>query len=517
MFSIAIIVFREVLEIALILGVLLSATRGLRHRAPWVWMGLLLGAAGAAIVAFFADAISQAAQGMGQEMMNATILFIAATLIGWTVVWMNGNGKELTQQFKEVGTAVIKGTKPKYTLTIVVALSVLREGSEIVMFVYSSLVTGGKTYFLIIGSLLGTCMGIVAGVGIYYGLMKIPIKKVLTVTSWLLILLVAGMVAQAFGYLSAAGVVPEIIPTVWDTSRIISDGSLLGKIMHILIGYTDRPSGIQLLVYLVTIAGLFAALKIVGRKSHHHIKKLIAFILVGFISIFGVSHPAYAEKRVFSPMVVQGEREIETTGVYDFDPAKNKNAVQEYKNAFGYGVTSNWNTELEIEMEREPTDDGLTRFKATHLEWENILQLTQQGQYWLDAGVYLAYEAPLINKQAGQFEGKILLEKSLQKITNTLNINFNKEVGGSSDPHTDGGIAWSTKYRLTSFLEPGFEYYIDYSAIGHHLTYDQQSHQVGPAFYGRLTRHIKYDVGYLFGISDEAPRGELKWIIEYEF
>jgi Iron permease FTR1 family len=357
-----------------------------------------------------------------------------------------------------------------------------------------------------------------AGVGIYYGLMKIPLKKVFAVTSWLLMLLVAGMMAQAFGYLTAAGVVPEIIPTVWDTSRIISDGSILGKIMHTLVGYTDRPSGIQLLVYLFTVAGLFAALKIVGHKPPKNVKKYISLTMAGLISILGASHPAYAEKRVFSPVVVQGEREIETTGVYDFDPAKNKNAVQEYKNAFGYGVTSNWKTELEIEMEREGTDeDGLTRFKATHAEWENILQLTQQGEYWLDAGAYLAYEAPLINKEAGQFEGRILLEKSMQKITNTLNIYINKEVGGGRDPHIDGGIAWSTKYRLAPYLEPGFEYYADFNPIDRHLTFNQQSHQVGPAFYGRLSRHIKYDIGYLFGISDEAPRGELKWILEYEF
>jgi len=249
MFSIAIIVFREVLEIALILGVLLAATKGLPNRAPWVWLGLFLGIIGAGIVACFADAISQAAEGMGQEMMNATILFIAAVLIGWTVIWMNRNARELTQHFKKIGKDVIKGTKPKYMLTVVVALSVLREGSEIVMFLYSAIVTGGKTYLLIIGSIVGTCMGIIAGFVIYYGLIKIPIKKVLTVTSWLLMLLVAGMVAQAFGYLSAAGKVPDLIPMVWDTSRIISEGSLLGKIMHILVGYTDRPSGIQLLVY----------------------------------------------------------------------------------------------------------------------------------------------------------------------------------------------------------------------------------------------------------------------------
>ena len=517
MFSIAIIVFREVLEIALILGVLLAATKGLTNRAPWVWLGLLLGIVGAGIVAIFADAISQAAEGMGQEMMNATILFIAATLIGWTIVWMNRNARELTQHFKQIGTDVIKGRKPKYTLTMVVALSVLREGSEIVMFLYSAIVTGVKCNLLIIGSVAGTCMGIMAGYVIYYGLMKIPIKKVLIVTSWLLMLLVAGMMAQAFGYLSAAGRVPDLIPMVWDTSRIISEGSLLGKIMHILIGYTDRPSGIQLLVYVLTVAGLFIAVKTVGQPSIPKINKNILIMLVGLISILGLSHKAYAEKQVFAPNAEQGEWELENTGVYDIDPHKDKNAVQEYHEAVGYGVNSFWHTELELETETQPTADAITPFKATHMEWENIFQLAEKGEYWLDPGVYLAYEAPLINKQVGQFEGKILLEKDFQKVSNILNISFNKEVGGGADPHTDAGISWSTRYRLSQYFEPGFEYWNDFSAIAHQLDYEQQGHQAGPCFYGHLFNHINYDIGYLFGLSDAAPRGELKWVLEYEF
>jgi high-affinity iron transporter len=517
MFSIAIIVFREVLEISLILGVLLAATKGLQNRSPWVWLGLLLGMAGAGVVACFADAISQAAEGMGQEMMNAIILFIAAILIGWTVIWMNKSGGELARHFKEVGKAVIKGQKPKYMLTVVVALSVLREGSEIVMFIYSALVTGNKPGLLIIGSIFGVCMGIMAGVGIYYGLMKIPIKKVLMVTSWLLMLLVAGMVAQAFGYLSAAGRVPDLIPMVWDTSRIVSEGSLLGKIMHILVGYTDRPSGIQVLVYLLTIGALFGAVKGVGHSSVKNNKKNITLMIVGFVCFLGSSHPAFAEKQVFEPYAEQGELEVETTGIYDLDHSKSKNAVQEYKNAVGYGVNSFWHTELEVETEAVPTDDAISPVKATHMEWENIFQLAEKGQYWLDPGVYLAYEAPLINKEVGQFEVKILLEKDFQKISNVLNISFNKEVGGGADPHTDGGMSWSTRYRLSQYFEPGFEYYNDFSAITHQLDYDQQSHQVGPCFYGHIFNHIKYDIGYLFGLSDAAPKGELKWVIEYEF
>ena len=241
--------------------------------------------------------------------------------------------------------------------------------------------------------------------------------------------------------------------------------------------------------------------------------KLLFLIIVFFFT----THLAYAEKRVFEPYAEQGEWELETTGVYDLDHAKTKNAVQEYHYALGYGVNGFWHTELELEAETASTDESITSFQATHMEWENIFQLAEKGQCWLDPGVYLAYEAPLRKDEAGQFEGKILLEKDFQRVSNILNLSLNKEVGGGADRHLDGGVSWSTKYRLSEYFEPGVEYWNDFSAITHHLDFNQQSHQLGPVFYGRLFHHMRYDIGYLFGVSDAAPKGELKWVLEYEF
>ncbi len=250
--------------------------------------------------------------------------------------------------------------------------------------------------------------------------------------------------------------------------------------------------------------------------------KAVVIAAAGLIVLFGLSRPADAEKHVYSPIVQKGEWEIETKGLYDIDRSKDKNAVQEYKNAIGYGVTDRWATELYGEFERgsEEDEDGnakLSRVKFTNLEWENRYQLTEQGQYWLDAGIYFAWEIPMREKNPGKVEGKILLEKSLQNFTHTANIIFNKEVGGGTTEETTAGVAWSSRYRLSTHFQPGFEYWIDFGQLNKHLPYDEQSHQVGPAFYGRLTPRIKYDVGYLFGISRAAPDGELKWVLEYEF
>ena len=225
MLSVAIIVFREILEIALVFTVLLLSTRGLGGSAKMAWIGAFFGAIGAGLVAYFAAGISAFAEGMGQELFNAVVLFLAAILITWHIVWMSQHGREMAKHFKEVGQIVKRGEKPIYVLAVVMAIAVLREGSEIVLFTYGLLIQGVAIPEALGGGALGLAAGVLTGTLLYYGLLQISPNRLFSVTSSLLILLAAGMVAQAVGFLSAAGWVPEIISPIWDTSSFLSEKS----------------------------------------------------------------------------------------------------------------------------------------------------------------------------------------------------------------------------------------------------------------------------------------------------
>jgi len=263
-----IILFREVLEISIILSIIVAATKGVAGRSRWIWAGIGGGLAGSAVVAYFAGAISNTIEGMGQEVFNAGVLFLAALMIGWTVIWMQTHAREMVAHVKDVGKKVHDGSLPMYALATVVALSMWREGAEIVLFMTGILITTEESIMSIItGGVAGAVSAGTIGFMLYFGLIKFSTKYLFATTSWLLILLAAGMSAQAAGYLVAADMLPVIKDQMWDSSWMLSEDGILGKIFHAMIGYTERPSGIQVAFYAVTLALIVSLLKLTQGKK----------------------------------------------------------------------------------------------------------------------------------------------------------------------------------------------------------------------------------------------------------
>ncbi len=268
MLKVAIIVFREILEISLVISILVAATKEVRGRNRWIFAGIGLGISGAVLLALFTDNISSSLNGSGQEIFNATILLASSSMIAWTVIWMKKYGKQISANLKQLGKSVVDGDKSLIALMPVVAFAVLREGAEIVLFSYGSFVSGDSVFDLVIGAVAGLTFGILVGFGLYFGLIKVLGRHFFTITSWLLILLAAGMVSEAIGFLSNVGAIPEIIYPMWDSSFLVSEQGILGKVMHAMLGYIAKPSAAQLIGYIAVILALVFGLnynKIRGR------------------------------------------------------------------------------------------------------------------------------------------------------------------------------------------------------------------------------------------------------------
>lgn len=268
MFGTAVIVFREVLEAALIIGIVAAATRGVPARGRWIAGGLLLGLAGAGALAAATDAIAAMAAGIGQEIFNATVLGIAVLMLGWHNIWMSTHAAQLSKNAKNMGTAIRDGRGECSALLVLISIAVLREGAETVLFLHGIAASaGGDAVPMLLGGGIGALAGAAVGYATYFGLLRIPLRWFFAATASLVLLLAAGLASQAAGFLIQADLLPGLITPIWDTSNVLPETSLGGALLHSLIGYQARPAGMQIGFYLVTLIAIAWGMKIGNRPT----------------------------------------------------------------------------------------------------------------------------------------------------------------------------------------------------------------------------------------------------------
>lgn len=262
MFGSAVIIFREVLEAAILIGIVAAATRSIPGRNRWLAAGLIMGLTGATVVAFSTDAISSLASGIGQELFNAIVLGVAVLMLAWHNIWMASHGAEMAASARAVGSAIRDGRHESSVLAVVVGLAVLREGAESVLFLYGIYATQGTAASsLLAGGLVGGVAGVVVGYTIYAGLLRVPMQWFFTATSLLVLLLAAGMASQAARFLIQADLLPGLASPLWDISGILSETSIPGMLLHSLIGYDSHPEGMQLVFYLTVLIAIALGMK----------------------------------------------------------------------------------------------------------------------------------------------------------------------------------------------------------------------------------------------------------------
>jgi high-affinity iron transporter len=265
--GVALLVFREVMEAALIVSIVCAATRGVARRGRYVVGGIGLGLLGAMLVALGAGVIANLASGTGQELLNAGVLMAAVLMIGWHVVWMSRHARELAQHMGALGQAVKAGSSSLALLLAVVALAVLREGSEVVLFLYSMAMGGIGAGGLAGGIAFGVAGGALLGFALYFGLLRIPMRHFFGATNLMLALLAAGLASSAARFLLQANRLPAWGEQLWDTSWLLSNGSLAGKTLGTLVGYDASPAGIQLVFYAVTLLSMLTGMRWAGRHA----------------------------------------------------------------------------------------------------------------------------------------------------------------------------------------------------------------------------------------------------------
>jgi len=254
MISSLVIVFREMLEMVLVVGVLLAATRGLAGSRLWIGLGAFGGLFGAAFFGVFMEQMEGSFNGDGEFLFNAAILSIASVMLAWTVFWMSKYGREMSQRMNQVGSLVKAGDLPFTALAVVALSAVMREGSEAVFFLFSAAQGISEDgWSMLIGGVMGAGVALILGTLLYLGLVRIPLKQLFSVVGWLLMLLAAGMASQAAANLIMIGWLPPLVDPLWNSSALLSSDSMLGELLHVMVGYEDQPSALQVIVFALSL------------------------------------------------------------------------------------------------------------------------------------------------------------------------------------------------------------------------------------------------------------------------
>ena len=261
MFAAAAITFRETIEAALVVGVLAALTRGLDRRGAWISLGILAGLAASVAMAVLVGGASRTVDRTFQDEFNAGALLLAVAILHWHTLTAGTRGHEVRQAISKADAMTRSGRSPMLILAVVSALAVFREGTETVLFVYGLLAGSGRA------AVFDTGLGVAAGLGVgtvlaglvYVGLVRLPTRSFFAVVNTLMAVLAAAMAAQAVVLLQRAGLATALQHLAWDTSSVLPQDGLLGRLLHMLVGYAEQPSILQVVVYGSVLATMALA------------------------------------------------------------------------------------------------------------------------------------------------------------------------------------------------------------------------------------------------------------------
>jgi high-affinity iron transporter len=252
MLQISLVIFRELLEIALLLVLIYTANASrVKNFHYYLLFGSLIGVLGAGALAFATPYLGSMFDDLGQEIFNSLIIFLTAGMIAFTIIYMRNYSKTIQDKMANVGGKVSESLWYKIVLVLLIAVTIFREGAEIVLFTYSVLLANQLPITsCLAGAAIGFSAAALCSFLFYKGLMKVA--NFFRITSFLLIFVAAGLVSEGWGILNRSGAIDFLSQTAWDSSWLVADDSIIGQVLGVLISYTAKPSILEVLMFVMT-------------------------------------------------------------------------------------------------------------------------------------------------------------------------------------------------------------------------------------------------------------------------
>ena len=241
--------FREGLEAALIIGVLLGALHklGKTGEQKTVWLGAVAAFILSAAVGIAINQLGASFEGKAEMIFEGTAMLLAAGILTWVILWMQSQAGTINQSLEsDVSKAVFSGNKT--ALFSLAFLSVFREGIELALFLIAASMNSENLQVLI-GAGAGLLAVIVFAILLFKSLVRLDIKKFFSFTSLILVFFAAGLAAHGIHEFNEAGLIPSIVENVWNINHLLDEKSILGQLLKTLVGYNGNPSLTEVIAY----------------------------------------------------------------------------------------------------------------------------------------------------------------------------------------------------------------------------------------------------------------------------
>ncbi len=250
MFPSFVLSLREGLEAALIIGILMGALvkASQRRLRPIVWMGVAAATLFSLLGAILLHTLGTDLEGANEIIFEGSTMLLASVLLTWMIFWMGKQARSLKPDL-ESGVRRALSVGGWNAIFVLAFVSVLREGVELALYLTATSLTASGLQVMA-GALLGLGAAAALGFSLFASLIRLDLRRFFGLTSVLLILFAAGLLAHGVSEFTQIGWMPALIPHVWDTNFLINENSILGQVLNSLFGYSGNPSLMQLIVYL---------------------------------------------------------------------------------------------------------------------------------------------------------------------------------------------------------------------------------------------------------------------------
>jgi high-affinity iron transporter len=250
MFASGLITFREGLEAALIVGIVVSYLYKIGHREQlrFAWAGVILAVIVSILAAFVLQWVGTSLEEPYEQIFEGTTMLIAVGVLTWMIFWMRYQGRFMKRELEQRVQATL-ASGAAFGIFGLTFVAVFREGIETALFLSASAFASDAAATLT-GALVGMALAISAGYAIYVLAVRLDLALFFNVTSLLLLVFAAGLIAHAVHEYQEIGWLPFLTHQAWNIESILPNSSFVGSILRALIGYNDSPTLLEVATYM---------------------------------------------------------------------------------------------------------------------------------------------------------------------------------------------------------------------------------------------------------------------------